>query len=110
MENKKYFNVSKLDKEAFNSYVIELNEVYYSRTESGKSWKSKPYKEHIDVINFDNYFNFLSSVKFFKNLGGYERVTNGYTVAGYVPVKLVSINPDNTIRVVRTFKITRKYN
>ena len=30
MENKKYFNVSKLDKEAFNSYVIELNEAYYS--------------------------------------------------------------------------------
>ena len=38
-----------------------------------------------------------------RSLGGFERVINGYNCEGYVPVELISISPDRTTKIVRSF-------
>ena len=49
----------------------------------------------------------ISSIPFFRDLGGSERVTKGYTVAGYIPVELSSISPNRETKIVRSFKVER---
>ena len=85
-----------------------MTETRISRTESGKSWKRKSDSEETSEIEFNEYFNYLSSVEFFKNLGGTERVEKGYTISGYVPTKLTSISPNKDTKIIRSFRITRK--
>ena len=106
--NKLYYGVSENMEGAFKSYKIELIEARFSKTESGKSWKANADKEKTKIISFKEYFNYISSVDFFKNLGGSERVEKGYTIAGYIPTRLTSINPSKSIKIVRHFKITSK--
>lgn len=69
----------------------------------GTKWMASetPTIENVDYIY---YFNTIDAMPFFKNLGGYERVSNAYTKHGYIPVKLVSISPDKNTRVTRIFK------
>lgn len=69
----------------------------------GTKWVASeaPTIENVDYIY---YFNTIDAIPFFKNLGGYERVSNAYTKHGYIPVKLVSISPDRNTRVTRIFK------
>ena len=106
-KNEVYFGVSKNQKEQFSHYKIQLIETRYSKTDSGKSWRTKADAEETKTISFDEYFNYISSVQFFKNLGGTERIEKGYTVGGYIPTKLTSINPSKDTKIVRQFKITR---
>ena len=40
-------------------------------------------------------------------VGRFEKVTKGYTIAGYIPVELSSTSPDKKIKIVRTFKVER---
>lgn len=75
----------------------------YKRTESGKSWKSKPVSTERTEISEEQYNNIINSVSFFRSLGGSERITKGYTCEGYIPVRLTSINPDKTKKVIRYF-------
>lgn len=103
-----YYGLYENDGYKFEDYKITLIEKTYIRTDSGKSWKKKPIEEKEEVIQYNNYFNYISSVHLFKNLGGYERIEKGYTVAGYVPIKLISISPSKEIKKVREFKIESK--
>lgn len=75
----------------------------YNRTESGKSWKSKPSEIKREEISINQYVNIFNSVEFFRNLGGYERVTKGYTCEGYIPVQLTSTSPDKKTKIIRKF-------
>lgn len=84
---------------------IVLMQKEYSRTTSGKSWKSKPDSEETRQITAENYYNYCDSIPFFKSLGGSERCTFGYTYAGYVPTEICSISPDRSRKVVRRFYI-----
>ena len=79
----------------------------YERTSSGKSWKKNPVESNKSIINSENFKNIISSIPFFRNLGGFERVTKGYTIAGYIPVELSSISPDKETKIIRKFKIER---
>jgi len=45
----------------------------------------------------------LNEMKFFRRLGGSETITRGYTCRGYLPICLISKNPNKTIKKVRTF-------
>ena len=105
--NKVFYGVSENMKGAFDGYKIQLIEKRFSKTPSGKSWKANADKEKTTIISFKEYFNYISSVDFFKNLGGTERVEKGYTIAGYIPTKLTSINPSKDVKIIRQFKITR---
>ena len=88
-------------------YKITLITERYERTSSGKSWKKNPVEINKSIINSENFKNIISSIPFFRNLGGSERVTKGYTIAGYIPVELSSISPDKETKIVRRFKIER---
>ena len=82
-------------------YFMKVEE--YGRTESGKSWKSKPCKTYNEKIEEYQYEWIFNSVKFFRKLGGSERITKGYTCEGYIPVRLTSISPDKTKKIIRYF-------
>ena len=71
----------------------------------GSQWKIFEVIE--ENISKENYLNIINSCKFFRDLGGIERLTKGYTYVGYVPVKLNSISPDKKEKVVRTFEFSK---
>ena len=77
----------------------------YSRTESGKSWKTKPEKVETSEVNENFYNNFTSAETsmFFRNLGGYEKRVYNYTSRGYRVVRVVSINPGRTVKKETSF-------
>ena len=75
---------------------------YYKK---GNKWVLSESKE--ENITKEYYLNIINSCKFFRDLGGIERLTKGYTYVGYVPVKLNSISPDKKEKVVRTFEFSK---
>ena len=85
----------------------ELTTKTYERTESGKNWRTKPYKTEITTIDQETYNNIFSkeTQRFFRSLGGYEKATKTYTTAGYIVTSLTSISPDRTTKIVRTIKV-----
>ena len=72
---------------------------------AGSKWVLSESKE--ENISKENYLNIVNSCKFFKNLGGYERLTKGQTYAGYIPTQLNSISPDKQEKVLRTFEFSK---
>ena len=88
-------------------YKITLTTERYERTSSGKSWKKNPVETNEEVISPKKFELIISSIPFFRDLGGSERVTKGYTVAGYIPVELSSISPSRETKIVRSFKVER---
>ena len=88
-------------------YKITLTTKKYERTSSGKSWKKNPVETNEEVISPKKFELIISSIPFFRDLGGSERVTKGYTVAGYIPVELSSISPNKETKIVRSFKVER---
>lgn len=94
----------------------------YTRTESGRSWRSRP--DYVDVESLpwdyrdteagqqsgeDKHRKITENdtLRWFRRLGGSEYAERSYTPVGYIVTRLVSTNPDRTVRVVRKFKITR---
>ena len=73
----------------------------------GSQWKLSATEE--SNISKENYLNIVNSCKFFRNLGGYERLTKNYTYAGYIPTSLNSISPDRKEKIVRTFTFDRNF-
>ena len=89
------------------NYKITLITKKYERTSSGKSWKKNPVEIDEEIISPKKFELIISSIPFFRDLGGSERVTKGYTVAGYIPVELSSISPSRETKIVRSFKVER---
>jgi len=89
-----------------NSYKFTLVSSYYDKTDSGKSWKSKPYDVRTRRITMDEH-DLLTNEdtrRFFKNTGGSERVERGYTKHGYLITHMISCNPSRDTKHVREFK------
>ena len=72
---------------------------------AGKQWKLSEVVE--ENISKENYLNIINSCKFFRDLGGIERLTKGYTYVGYVPVELNSISPDKQEKIIRSFEFSK---
>ena len=89
------------------NYKITLITKKYEKTSSGKSWKKNPVETNEEIITPKKFELIISSIPFFRNLGGSERVTKGYIVAGYIPVELSSISPSRETKIVRSFKVER---
>lgn len=106
---KNYYGVYENENYHYTKYYkITMTETTFEKTESGKNWRKKPVNEETKEIQFEEYFNYISSVEFFKSLGGYERVETAYTITGCVPYRLTSISPNKETKIVRVFKIERK--
>ena len=101
------YGLNKSVVEELKQYKITLITKRYEKTSSGKSWKKNPVESNKSIINSENFKNIISSIPFFRNLGGSERVTKGYTIAGYIPVELSSISPSRETKIVRSFKVER---
>lgn len=56
-------------------------------------------------INFIFYSNIVdpAAIRFFRNLGGIERITKSYTKRGYLPIEVSSTSPDREHKTVRSF-------
>ena len=78
---------------------IKMVEKRYCKV--GKSWRLVEVTE--ENITKENYLNIINSVKFFRSLGAFERLTKSYTYAGYIPTQLNSISPDKQEKIVRSF-------
>ncbi|MCI7208357.1 MAG: hypothetical protein MSA15_20500 [Clostridium sp.] len=72
---------------------------------AGTQWKLSEVVE--ENITKEYYLNIINSCKFFRNLGGYERLTSGYTYSGYIPTQLNSISPDKKEKIVRSFEFNK---
>lgn len=81
--------------------LFRLETVTYKRPERGTRWIETG--RNLDLVNADNYFNVVSAVPFFRNLGGREVVSAQHTVYGYIPFKIVSTDPSGTLKTVRRF-------
>lgn len=84
----------------------ELTQVQYEKIDGSNKWIEVDRKSKI--ITGQHYMNIIDAIDFFRNLGGRETVSMGYTYVGYIPVELKSINPDITVKVVRTFNPVEK--
>lgn len=96
--NCKTFNFNK------TGYIITHTRNTFSKTESGKSWKTKPTETKTETINNKQYENWVTSIPFFNGFcGGTCRGCCGYTVAGYLPTKITSVSPDKSLKHVDVF-------
>jgi hypothetical protein len=84
---------------------IEMVKEYYSRTDSGKSWKAQPDTVEKTIFTREQYDNYTdpAAIRFFRRLGGIETVTKCYTQHGYIPVQITSTSPDRQEKRVARF-------
>lgn len=112
-------------------HVLTITKETYSRTDSGKSWRSKPDEIETESlpwhhqepdpsdptgaawITHDRWGEYVHKIitedgtlGFFRRLGGSEHAVRSYTPVGYIITRLVSSNPRRTVRIVRKFRIT----
>ena len=85
---------------------VKMKKKYYERTDSGESWKSKPYKIETKAMPEEHYRNYVSdgAISFMRNLGGSESVSREYTPFGYLICEVSSVSPDRTDKRVATFE------
>ena len=89
----------------YHNADITATKKTYTRTESGKSWKSKPEKVEVFHYSSENYHNYITSIPFFNNFGGraYCRAHWGYENYGYIPNEVTTVSPDGEKKIVMTF-------
>jgi hypothetical protein len=88
-----------------NPKEITLTTKEYSRTDSGKSWRSKPDTIETETVTMDQVKKMTAddTLRFFRRLGGYERLERSYTAYGFLPWLLTSISPCREIKKVREY-------
>lgn len=85
-------------------FKITHTKTEYAKTASGKSWRAVPVSETTETVTAKFYENFVQSIPFFDGFfGGTCRAQFSYTAAGYIPVKIVTVNPDGTQKFIDTF-------
>ena len=98
----------KMDKIGFDTHSIPdkgkigwVIDVQYTKV--GTQWKIA--KINTLTISKENLVNYAGNetMAFFKRIGGTERRDFKYTQYGYIPAKIVSINPDKTMKHVWEF-------
>jgi hypothetical protein len=86
-----------------DNYMILQEIKTYTRTASGKSWKYKPDEIERKIIKPLNYSYYVQATPFFNNAGAYCRAYFTYEQAGYLPTKIISVNPDYTVKKIAVF-------
>lgn len=94
-------------KRMVEGYKITLTTEYFIKDDGKNNFPKKGYKDESKTIDAETYVNIFGATDFFKSIGGYERITKTYTIAGYIPTKLTSISPDKKRKTVRIFEIKR---
>lgn len=99
---RRYPDVTALYNEEEPKSIVMIEEIF-TRSSNGTQWKLQ--EEKTSNISFVNYSNIVdpNAVRFFKNLGGYERIITNYTRYGLIPIENISINPARDYKHVRRF-------
>lgn len=88
-------------------YKIILTKETYKK-EGRKNFPKNPLEVTTEEITTEEYDKIFSSTNFFVEiLGGTERVYKSYTIAGYIPTRLVSTSPNKETKVIRKISIER---
>ncbi|MFQ9298950.1 MAG: hypothetical protein ACLR4X_11200 [Clostridia bacterium] len=87
-------------------YKIILTKETYKK-EGRKNFPKNPLEVTTEEITTEEYDKIFSSGDFFKSLGGVERSYKSYTLAGYIPTRLVSISPNRETKITRRISIER---
>ena len=93
-----------------DSFIITRESKTYKRTESGKSWKTKPETVETETVSAEHYTNYVTAIPFFNNFGYHAscRASCSYTYAGYLPTTITTISPMNDEKIVTTFSFSLK--
>lgn len=83
--------------------VLRTHEVYH-RTESGKSWRKKPYSVDTEIFTDLNYDWFIQSIPFFNS-----RAYWNYTKAGYIPTRITTTSPNRAEKHIDYFQFISLY-
>jgi len=86
-----------------NQYKITCKKEYYYK--SGSRWILEPEKTETFELEQETLNKLCSkdTLKYYRRMGGFERLEYNYFSAGYLPYILNSINPDRTEKHKRTF-------
>jgi len=86
-----------------NQTQITCKKEYYFK--SGSRWILEPEKTEIFEIDQETLNRLCSkdTLKYYRRMGGFERIEFNYFSAGYLPYILNSIDPDRTQKILRTF-------
>jgi len=78
-----------------NNYLIFRTIETYSRTASGKNWKSKPDDVENEIIPPKHYENYITAIPFFNNWGDGAscRAAWTYNAPGYLPTLIATVSP-----------------
>lgn len=88
-----------------SGYIITRTTSIYSRDASG-NWNTKPDTVTREEITPKQYTNYITSVPFFNNWPGAScRVNRGYTDAGLLPVRVITVSPGQEKRIDARFQI-----
>lgn len=101
-------------------YMLTITTETYSRTESGKSWRSQPDETTTEILPWDRRdangaqsgedmhrkITGTDTLRWFRRLGGSEYAERSHTPVGYIVTRLVSMSPSRTVRKVCKFRIT----
>lgn len=87
------------------NYLIFRTIEKYNRTDSGKSWRSKPFEITKKVVSAEHYTNYITSIPFFNNFGdgAYCRAQWSYNVNGYLPTTITTVSPGKTEKHIAKF-------
>jgi hypothetical protein len=97
---KKYPDASGLYSETARN-DIEMVFTHYEK----RSGRWEAVETNSKMVDFVHYLRVVSpeTVKWFRNLGGYEKIVTGYTRKGFLPVESISISPLRDEKSVRGF-------
>lgn len=87
------------------NYLIFRTIETYSRTLSGKSWKSKPDEIENEIVKPEYYTNYITSIPFFNNWGdgAYCRAAWSYNAPGYLPTTVTTVSPYRETKKIAKF-------
>lgn len=92
------------------NYLIFRTIETFSRTASGKSWKSKPDTVENEIVPPEYYTNYITAIPFFNNWGdgAYCRAAFSYNAPGYLPTTVTTVSPFNKTKKVARFWFFKK--
>lgn len=105
-------------------YMLTIRTDTYSRSNSGKSWRTHPDSSETETIPWDRRdavgeqhgeathrnLTAADTLAWFRRIGGSEYAERSHTPVGYIVTRLISANPTRTVRKIRTFRITDTQN
>lgn len=92
------------------NYLIFRTIETYSRTASGKSWKSRPDEVENEIVPPKYYTNYITAIPFFNNWGDGAscRAKWSYNAPGYLPTRVTTISPYRETKKEAVFWFMKK--